>query len=127
MAKGEPATYPAGLWGMGVEAGYSRFSARRAAHLVHRIRSVPTGGTVRGGRTGVGHEDENVRSPARLAMLLHAGRSGTIGPFPDGTWAVDPPSMEGIAILLGSSVGVLSVLGGVLILIAKFTGGADEQ
>lgn len=39
----------------------------------------------------------------------------------------DHSGMEGIAILLGSSVGVLSVLGGVLILIAKLTGGADEQ
>ncbi len=48
-------------------------------------------------------------------------------PIPDEPREVDPPSMEGIAILLGSSVGVLSVLGGVLILIAKLTGGADEQ
>lgn len=35
--------------------------------------------------------------------------------------------MEGIAILLGGSVAVLSVVGGVLMLIARFTGGPDDD
>ena len=35
--------------------------------------------------------------------------------------------MEGIAILLGGSVALLSVVGGVLMVIAKLTGGADEE
>lgn len=34
--------------------------------------------------------------------------------------------VEGIAILLAASVAVLSVVGGVLVLIARFTGGADD-
>lgn len=35
--------------------------------------------------------------------------------------------MEGIAILLGGSVALLSVVGGVLMVIAKLTGGADDD
>jgi hypothetical protein len=35
--------------------------------------------------------------------------------------------MDGIAILLGGSVALLSVVGGVLMVIAKLTGGADEE
>ena len=35
--------------------------------------------------------------------------------------------MDGIAILLGGSVALLSVVGGVLMVIAKLTGGANEE
>ena len=41
--------------------------------------------------------------------------------------ASDARGMEGVAILLGGSVAVLSVLGGVLMVIARLTGGPDDE
>ena len=64
------------------------------------------------------------------------GRTGANGvrrsPWTIGLWrnegrAENARAMEGIALVLGGSVAVLSVVGAALVVIARLTGGAGEE